>query len=202
MPASLRWTVGATAGWTVSLAGAAAARGATGPGAVRVVLLVAVAVAALAAMRSAAGAFAALLTPMFETPEAPTRAALVGSIGRVRSLEVSPAHGDAKLTTGPSAGAIVPVRSGSTRFAQGDLVQLIAYDEDTGTYTVSDVDALIAPDDVTTASRPPTGGRPTPPDHRGARAARPTLSTRRPGAPTPTDVIPCRRSSSSSSSSP
>jgi hypothetical protein len=147
VPLSLRWTVGATVGWIISLVLAASVRGMVERGTLQSILLVIAGVTAAAGARFGSRAFAGAVAPMFVTPEAPTRAALVGSIGRVRSLEVDEHHGEAKLMTGASAGAIVSVRADAGRFTSGDLVQLIAYDDDRATYRVAEVDDVLVPDD-------------------------------------------------------
>ncbi len=82
--------------------------------------------------------FVILVGPVFAAPDAPGRLALVGSHARVRSLEVTTTHGEAKVIDGRSAGAIVRVR---TTGPQGPLerdavVQLISFDADAEVYLV------------------------------------------------------------------
>jgi hypothetical protein len=92
--------------------------------------------------------FGALLAPMFITPEAPERAALVGSHARIRSTEVTTQAGEAKVVDGKSSGAIVRVRVSPLQgtFLHGDIVQLVTYDEANGVYAIDTADPdLVGP---------------------------------------------------------
>jgi hypothetical protein len=140
--------VGVTVGWITSLVLAASVRGIFSTGAVQTVLLVAVGLLGFGSSRFGSRSFSKLVAPMFVTSEAPTRASLVGTIARVRSMTVDEQRGEAKVTNGSSVGAIVSVRARSGRFHQGDLVQLIAYEEDVGAFDVADVDAALLAEDA------------------------------------------------------
>ena len=110
--------------------------------AVRIALLVSVGLGALLIGRAAGARFSHLVAPIFITPEAPVRSDLVGSHARIRSLEITANAGEAKVIDGKSSGAIVRVRSTETQriFRQGDVVQLIHYHEDSGTYRIDDAE--------------------------------------------------------------
>jgi hypothetical protein len=148
VPASLRWTVGVTCGWITSLVLAATARGLLSSGSVRTAVLVGVGVLAALASRFGSRTFSSFVSPMFVTSEAPTRASLVGAIARVRSMAVDDQRGEAKVTNGSSAGAIVSVRADAGQFHRGDLVQLIAYEPDAEAFMVADVDASLLDEDI------------------------------------------------------
>jgi hypothetical protein len=148
VPASLRWTVGVTAGWIVSLIGAAIVRAADPHTSIRIVLLAGVGALALAATMLLGRAFSTAVAPMFKTIEGPSRQSLVGALARVRTSEVTALRGEAKVITGPSAGAIVPVRSPQQSFGPGELVHLIQYDDALGAFFVAEVDDVLIPDEA------------------------------------------------------
>jgi hypothetical protein len=154
VPMSLRWTVGTAVAWSTCLISTIAVRSLIGPGMARNGLLAAVAIASFLMGRSASHGFSRLVQPIFVTPEAPTKSSLVGSHGKVRSLEITETRGEAKLIDGSSAGAIVRVRIDASRspslptFVQGDIVQLVDYFADDETYIVDAAEALLLDDPV------------------------------------------------------
>jgi hypothetical protein len=138
VPASLRWTVAAATAWSVSLLGSAVIGVVADAGTARRVALGVLALAAAFVGRSSTRGFARLVTPIFAAPDAPNRSALVGSHARVRSLEVTQSHGEAKVIDGKSAGAIVRVRTTGPQQAveQGAVIQLVSFDPDAEVYLV------------------------------------------------------------------
>ena len=83
---------------------------------------------------------------LFATEPAPKRRQAVGSICKVRTLEVSERSGDAEVITGPIKGSVVAVRAADGRFHRGDLALIVDYDERTEHFVIDEVDDLVTPD--------------------------------------------------------
>jgi hypothetical protein len=138
VPASLRWTVASAVAWSVSLLGSSVIRAVSLTGASLIAALAVLAVGAALVGRSASRSFARLVVPIFAAPDAPGRKALVGSHARVRSLEVTDMHGEAKVVDGRSSGAIVRVRTTGLQkpIETGAIVQLVSFDPDAEVYLI------------------------------------------------------------------
>lgn len=86
------------------------------------------------------------LGTLFATEPAPTRRQAVGSICKVRTVEVNERLGDAEVVTGVLKGSVVEVRAAAGRFRRGDLALLVDYDDHTQRFVIDEVDELVTPD--------------------------------------------------------
>jgi hypothetical protein len=82
------------------------------------------------------------LEKVLVTKTAPTRAQAVGSTCRVRT--VRDRRGDAKVLTGPTAGAIIPIDlAPGVQLSPGDEALVVAYDETDERFIVAELDDVL-----------------------------------------------------------
>ena len=142
MPMSISFTIISFGAWVASLALTAVARAGdlTGP-ALAVAGTGAMAASLYAGVRFARVA-AAPLAPLFNTLPAPSVDDAIGSLARVRSIVVDHDDpGEVLVTTGPARSTVLRARAQQT-FRSGDIVHVIARDDD-GIYVVTGVDPAI-----------------------------------------------------------
>ena len=83
---------------------------------------------------------------LFATEPAPRRTQSVGSVCKVRTLEVGERFGDAEVVNGATRGSIIAVSALPGRFRRGDLALVVDYDEAANRFVIDDVDELVRPD--------------------------------------------------------
>lgn len=93
------------------------------------------------------------IAPLFRSPPAQRRSALIGKIVDVDTSYVSDTFGLAKAEDG-GAGLIVQIRSDATNgLKRGDRALVLSFDEAREVYEVTPIDDLIAPDKNTGPNR-------------------------------------------------
>jgi hypothetical protein len=89
-------------------------------------------------------AFAIPAEKILITNTAPTRSDAVGALCRVRSIKDG--RGDARVLTGPTTGALVPITvAPGVDLVAGDDALVITYDDDLDRFVVSDLDEILRP---------------------------------------------------------
>jgi hypothetical protein len=84
--------------------------------------------------------FAQATQPLFVTTTAPERHAAIGATCRIRTTHVTASLGEAEVTSGSAIGQIVRVRTDSGDFVRGDIAHLVGYDEQSGAFTIVELD--------------------------------------------------------------
>jgi hypothetical protein len=142
LPLSLSITIVSFGAWAVCLLGSlgldAADLAGFGKVAAGVGVLVVGTIAGLGLLTAAASPLEKVLV----TKTAPTRAQAVGSTCRVRT--VRDRRGDAKVLTGPTAGAIIPIDlAPGVELSPGDEALVVAYDETDERFIVAELDDVL-----------------------------------------------------------
>jgi hypothetical protein len=142
LPLSLSLTLVSFGAWAVCLLGAlgldAASLSGFGQAAAGTGLLTAGGLAGLGLLTVAA----APLENVLVTKTAPTRAQAVGSVCRMRTVKGR--QGDAKVTSGPTAGVVIAVDlAPGVDLKPGDDALVIAYDETDERFIVAEVDDVL-----------------------------------------------------------
>ncbi len=84
--------------------------------------------------------FAHATQPLFTTNAAPQRHAAIGATCRIRTTHVTASLGEAEVTSGSAIGQIVRVRTDSGDFVRGDVAHLVGYDQQSGAFTIVELD--------------------------------------------------------------
>jgi hypothetical protein len=84
--------------------------------------------------------FALATQPLFITNTAPERHAAIGATCRIRTTHVTASLGEAEVTSGSALGQIVRVRTDSGDFVRGDIAHLVGYDQQSGAFTIVELD--------------------------------------------------------------
>jgi hypothetical protein len=142
LPLSLSLTIVSFGAWAVCLLGSLGLDAADLRGAAKVAAAVGVLAAATLAGLGLLTAAASPLEKVLVTKTAPTRAQAVGSTCRVRT--VRDRKGDAKVLTGPTTGAIIPIDlAPGVELSPGDEALVVAYDETDERFIVAELDDVL-----------------------------------------------------------
>lgn len=87
--------------------------------------------------------FAKATKPVFVTTLATSRHSALGATCRIRTTNVTASLGEAEVMSGENKGQIVKVRTDRGDFVRGDVAQLVGYDEDTGAFTIVELDPVL-----------------------------------------------------------
>ncbi len=87
--------------------------------------------------------FAKATKPVFVTTLATSRHGALGATCRIRTTNVTASLGEAEVMTGENKGQIVKVRTDRGDFVRGDVAQLVGYDDDTGAFTIVELDPVL-----------------------------------------------------------
>jgi hypothetical protein len=142
LPLSLSLTIVSFGAWAVCLLGSLGLDAADLAGAAKVAAGIGVLAAGMFAGLGLLTAAANPLEKVLVTKTAPTRAQAVGSTCRVRT--VRDRRGDAKVLTGPTAGAIIPIDlAPGVELSPGDEALVVAYDETDERFIVAELDDVL-----------------------------------------------------------
>jgi uncharacterized membrane protein len=145
LPLSLAFTILAAVAWSVSLLLQLVLDSFSTSAALGVVLGIVVALFAVAVGVKTLAAVAKPAARVFVSESAPERAASVGSTCKIRTTHVTGAFGDAEVLTGPTKGSLIRVRTSTGDFQRGDIALVIAFDESSESFTITELDASLAP---------------------------------------------------------